>query len=199
MQTEISTLRINGERAGTVKEITEYLLDLENAYNSLYIFDHFLDTISPNSKSRRNLRFYIYEFGFPLSLNFKLDNSSDFILPENRLVISKINIQSPGFWEVIGSLNPLQQLREYLKDRHERRKDIEWREQNEKQKAVLENELIQRKILEAENKNIRERIEIFRELGFSDQEIRELIWANIGKPLMELGKHQDTGLIQDAE
>jgi hypothetical protein len=196
MQTGNTTLRINADRAGTVKELTDYLNDLEAAYNSLYVFNNFLDTLNPNS--RRRIRFFIYEFGLPTS-NFKLDSSADFILPENRLVVSKINIQSPGFWEVIGSLNPLQQLREYLKDRHERRKDIYWREQSEKDKATFENQLIQRQVIEAENQTIRERIEILRELGFTNEEIRELIWTNVGKPLMELGKHQDTGLIKDAE
>ena len=125
------------DRAGTIPEITNYLHDLETAYNSLYAFDKFLDILNPRSKNRR--RFYFYEFGYPLTPNFKLDNSSDFILPENKLTITKINIQSPGFWEVLGSLNPLQQLREYLNDRHERRKDRQWREQTEKEKAVLEN------------------------------------------------------------
>ena len=199
MPAENTALRIKANRAGTVKEITDYLFDLEKAYNSLYVFDDFLGVTSSNSSSRRRSKFFFYEFGLPLAPNFKLDSSNDLLLPEDRLIISKINIQSPGFWEVLGSLNPLQQIREYLNDRHNRGKDKRWREQTEKDKAVLENELIQRQIFEAENKTVRERIEIYKELGFSDQEIRQLIWANVGRPLMELGKHQDNGLIEGAE
>ncbi|WP_299526745.1 hypothetical protein [Winogradskyella sp.] len=43
------------------------------------------------------------------------------------------------------------------------------------------------------------RIEILRELGFTDQEIRQVIWANLEEPLKQLGKHQDDGLIEGAE
>ncbi|WP_157579171.1 hypothetical protein [Spirosoma montaniterrae] len=199
MPTENTTLRINANRAGTVKEITDYLFDLENAYNCLYVFDDFLGVVSPNSYSRRRSKFFFYELGLSLAPNFKLDNSNEFLLPEHRMVISKINIQSPGFWEVLGTLNPLQQIREYLNDRHSRGKDLRWREQSEKEKAMLENELIQRQIFEADNRTMKERISIFRDLGFSDQEIRQIIWTNVGKPLMELGKHQDNGLIEGTE
>src|ERR1700745_175140 len=102
------TLKILTDRAGSVTEITNYLQDLEKAYNSLYAFDKFLDALNPRNKNRERF------FGFPLTPNFKLDSSRDFILPENRLTITKIVIQSPGFWEVQGTFNPLQQLKEYL-------------------------------------------------------------------------------------
>jgi DNA-binding transcriptional MerR regulator len=199
MTRENRTIKILADRAGTVKELTNYLTDLENAYNSLHALDRFLDYNHPESRSSRRMRYFIYEFGLPLNSSLKLDNSSDLIKPVDTLVISRISIQSPGFWEIVGSLNPLQQIREYLKDRHERRKDIEWRETSEKEKAMLENELIQKQIIEYDNKLQVDRIKILKEIGFSNEEIRELIWANAGKPLMELGKHQDNGIIKSAE
>ena len=199
MTRENRTIKILADRAGTVKELTNYLTDLENAYNSLHALDRFLDYNHPESRSSRRMRHFIYEFGLPLNSSLKLDNSSDLIKPVDTLVISRISIQSPGFWEIVGSLNPLQQIREYLKDRHERRKDIEWRETSEKEKAMLENELIQKKIIDYDNKLQVDRIKILKEIGFSNEEIRELIWTNAGKPLMELGKHQDNGIIKSAE
>lgn len=54
--------------------------------------------------------------------------TADTVLPEHRLVIKSIRIESPGFWEVFASLNPLQQIREYLNDRHKRKQDREFRE-----------------------------------------------------------------------
>lgn len=197
MAQENTRLRIKGLRGGTPDELIEYLSDLKNAYNSLYVFNTFLDNSNPFSKRRR--RFLFYEFGLPYLGNYKLESAEELILPENRLVVDKIVIQSPGFWEVIGSLNPLQQIREYLNDRHKRQQDRNWRNETDKRKAELENELLQRQIFESDNKIMRERIEILRELGFGETEIRELIWTNMGEPLRQLGKHQDNGLIEGTE
>ena len=61
--------------------------------------------------------------------------------PKDLLEIASISIHSPGFWEVLGGLNPLQQIREYLNDRHKRRQDREFREAAEKKKLEIENEL----------------------------------------------------------
>lgn len=69
----------------------------------------------------------------------------------------------------------------------------------ERDKLILENELIQRQIWERENSVFRERVLLMRELGFSDAEIRQFVWAAIGRSLVQLGKHQDSGLIERAE
>jgi len=61
--------------------------------------------------------------------------------PKDLLEIASFSIHSPGFWEVLGGLNPLQQIREYLNDRHKRRQDREFREAAEKKKLEIENEL----------------------------------------------------------
>jgi len=119
--------------------------------------------------------------------------------PDYRLEIKRIQIESPGFWEFLGALNPLQQIREYLNDRHRRRQDREYREQAERERLILENEMIRRQIWEKDNAILRERIEILRIIGFTDEEIRWLIWHYVSQPLIGLGKHQDSGLIQGAE
>lgn len=199
MNRENKVLKIKGLRAGTPTELIEYLKDLNNAYNSLYVFNAFLDSHNPYYKNKNRRKLFFYELGYPYLGNHKIDSREELILPENRLLINKIVIQSPGFWEVLGSLNPLQQIREYLNDRHRRKQDVEWRNQTEKEKAQLENQMIQRQVYESDNKIMRERIEVLRELGFNENEIRELIWTNMGEPLQKLGRHQDTGLIEGTD
>jgi len=88
---------------------------------------------------------------------------------------------------------------QYLNDRHKRRQDREYREQAERERLLLENELIRRQIWEKENSVFRERINVLREIGFSDDEIRRLIWVYVSQPLIALGKHQDAGLIENAD
>lgn len=150
-----------------------------------YLFDPFMYEII----------FEEYAFNIPkdnlpnlLELQSKI-NIDKIILPSERLIISKVNIQSPGFWEVLGSLNPLQQIREYIKDRHERKKDQKYRSRQEEEIGELEIQVRKDKI-------INQRIETLRELGYSDVEIRQLVTAMVIQPLNRLGNHQDNGQIE---
>lgn len=123
-----------------------------------------------------------------LELQSKIDIEK-IVLPSDRLIISKVNIQSLGFWEVLGSLNPLQQIREYIKDRHERKKDKEYRCRQEEEIGELE-------IQERKDRIINQRIETLRGLGYSDGEIRQFVTAMVIQPLRRLGNHQDNGQIE---
>lgn len=123
-----------------------------------------------------------------LELQSKIDIDK-IILQSDRLIISKVNIQSPGFWEVLGSLNPLQQIREYIKDRHERKKDEKYRSRQEEEIGELE-------IQERKDRIINQRIETLRGLGYSDAEIRQLVTAMVIQPLNRLDNHQDNGQIE---
>jgi hypothetical protein len=57
--------------------------------------------------------------------------AAEAVPPYARLVLEHVRIESPGFWEFVASLNPLQQIREYLNDRHRRRQDGEFRDASE--------------------------------------------------------------------
>ncbi|MEM1552874.1 MAG: hypothetical protein QXH03_09450 [Candidatus Bathyarchaeia archaeon] len=203
---QTGTLRVFTRRAGTVNEIVGFLQDIEVAHNKIFLFFSFLDFFVDRERFFRWRHFWREwrEFGFPppFWMPFVGLPGIEFfqaILPEYKLEVKRIQIESPGFWEFLGALNPLQQIREYLNDRHKRRQDREYREQAERERLRLENEWIQRLIWEKENSVFRERIGILREIGFSDEEIRRLIWVYVSQPLIALGKHQDTGLIETAE
>jgi len=123
-----------------------------------------------------------------LELQSKIDIDK-IVLPSERLFISKVNIQSPGFWEVLGSLNPLQQIREYIKDRHERKKDNNYRSRQEEEIAELE-------IQERKDRIINQRIQTLKGFGYSDIEIRQLVTTMVIQPLTKLGRYQDNGQIE---
>jgi hypothetical protein len=126
-----------------------------------------------------------------LELQSKIDIDK-IVLPADKLTISKVNIQSPGFWEFLGSLNPLQQIREYLKDRHDRQKDKKYRSRQEEELGDLS-------IMEKKNNIIKQRIEILRGLGYSETEIRQLVMTMVIEPLNKLGGHIDNGQIDGLE
>jgi hypothetical protein len=224
MADEISKLKIKAERLGTVKQVRRMLKDIDNAYNSIYAFNFLVDSLQADKERQRRNRkddFYDYikywreiyrEKDFPydpmffkifsdkhlrrfddtriniLELQSKLDYDK-IVLPSENLVINRVNIQSPGFWEFLGSLNPLQQIREYLNDRHERNKDKNYRSRQEE-------ELNDLNILEKKNSIVSQRIEILKNLEYSESEIRQLVSEMIIEPLNKLSKHQDIGLLE---
>lgn len=92
----------------------------------------------------------------------------------------------------MGALNPFEVFRKYLSDRHERRKDRDYRESAEERKLILEN-------LSTETRVISERVRLAREMGATDRDLAPLLNELIYKPLVALDRYQDKGVIEDAE
>jgi len=107
-------------------------------------------------------------------------------------VSNAVEINSPGFWEFLGSVSPLEIMRNYLNDRHERRKDREYLESAEERRLALEN-------LARENDVLTERIRIARDIGATDSGLAPLLSQLIYKPLAALDAYQDKKIIEGAE
>lgn len=109
-----------------------------------------------------------------------------------RLVLKAAQLSSPGYWDFLGKLNPLEVIRHYLNDRHERRKDRDYRESAEARRLRLEN-------LKLENQVLRERIEIARGLGATERDLAPLLNELVYRPLQALDRHQDRNVLEYAE
>jgi len=190
---ETERVRLLVHRGGTPSELAEFLLDLERAYSALFALESWSEQLPDRLRRGPGWLSLGYDVLAPPRMR-----PSD-VLPELALVVTRIEVGSPGFWEVLGSLNPLEQLRKYLNDRHERRKDREYRESAEAQRLNLDNQLIQAQVFEAQDKAVMGRVAVLRNLGFSDEEIRQLVWSAVGPELSALGRHQDTGLLGPAQ
>jgi hypothetical protein len=83
-------------------------------------------------------------------------------------------------------------LRKYLGDRHERRKDREYRESAEERRMRLENARLQIGV-------IADGVKLAKELGASERELAPLLNALVNTPLLALDKYQDQGVISSAE
>ena len=114
------------------------------------------------------------------------------MLPDDRIQITSIVIKSPGFWEFLGSINPLEIIRKYLCDRHERKKDEAYRNQLEKERGELENEKLRTEI-------VQEKVKVLKDLGVPEEKIRKALFEHVIKPLGELDAIQNKGLIAGAE
>ena len=106
----IGSVRFQTERAGTARELAELLTDFEAAYLSLYLFENAW-TRPRRGPGRRMMFEYAMEFGLPYIHGWPGPGATaESVMPEHQLVVKAVRIESPGFWEFLGSLNPLQQI-----------------------------------------------------------------------------------------
>ena len=192
---ERGEVKFNIQRGATVAEFTSFLNDFEIAYAALY----HLPTRSDFRSLRRLERFMPFEF-WPLEMmggsrNWVGEGRDAVTFPPDQLEIIRISIQSPGWVEMLGALNPLQQIREYLKDRHERRKDEDWRSASERDRAHAELRLLEVQIEREQAGALKDYIDILDGIGLSRDEKLEHLWTRVGQPLAQLGRHQDSGLL----
>ncbi len=96
-------LSIRSERGGTVAEIRSFLEAIENAYNNLYVFELFVTRVREVADDDFRINFYREQF----------NNVDSLILPEDRLYLRSVVIESPGVWEFLGSLNPLEVMKSF--------------------------------------------------------------------------------------
>ncbi len=111
--------------------------------------------------------------------------------PEIPLVVSRVVLRSPGSWQFFGSLNPLEVIRKYLNDRHERRKDTEYRSPAEAERLAIENAMLGLDVLER-------CLTLEREYGGSvaGAEVLKRYIVGAARPSLEqLGQLDDRGLI----
>lgn len=107
----------------------------------------------------------IYKF-----LNVSKNHDSEIsILPEYLLPrLEKAQFNSPGFFEFISSLNPLTILLEYISQKNTIDKDKKYNNILEAQEKMLSN-------MSKENLVIRERLTVYKDMGFSESEIKILL------------------------
>lgn len=201
MPRENGRIRIYSEGPLELPLVRAYLADFEYAYNGYLAFETAIDAAQRVSQ----------HIPYPLSvdsldpiwipLRFRRrsvlarswpptpDDLASAVPRADRLLVKSVQLSSPGFWEFIGKLNPLEVFRQYLNDRHERRKDHEYRESAEERRLALEN-------LERENDVLRERIAIARDLGATDRDLAPLLNELVYRPLQALDQHQDRNVIE---
>lgn len=184
------TLRVNAERLGYVREVISYLNLFADAYNHIYAFEMIVreaekkhEEINGNGYGSREK---------PVRTLAKIPKPEEVVLPEDRLRLKSVVIESPGFWDFLGNINPFEVLRKYLCDRHERRRDAAYRDRQEEERGEMELERLRTQV-------VQEKVELLRSLGVPEEKIRQKVYTYITEPLRKLDGIQERSLILDAE
>jgi hypothetical protein len=193
-QGQKSVLRIYGNGEVLVEDICQYLSALEQAYNSLYVFD------SLAQQAREIAEFYGGQRPIIPLRNLlwgswwppNPEKVAGMVPDEDRLKLRGVELNSPGFWDFFGKLNPLEVLRQYLNDRHERRKDREYREAAEARKLELEN-------AQKEIQVYKEVHDLLKDMGATPQDLDLLRGQLLDRPLQRLNPYQNQKLITTAD
>jgi hypothetical protein len=202
-------LIVNGEGEFEVERVIAFLSDIQSAYNSIFAFEIIMaglwqaDPYFPYPGSAQlplflgsSAVFVSRRRGSGLRLAGDWppapERINSLVPLGDRLVLDAVRIASPGAWEFLGSLNPLEVARRYLNDRHERRKDREWRENAEERRMRLENARLELNL-------IADTARLAREFGATDRDLAPLVDTLINRPLLALDRHQNQGLISSAQ
>lgn len=196
MPTNQGLLRIESEGGVRVSEVKNFLAALDTAYNSLFFFERLTEGFRQQEPHLAPpwmswLDYALTRRGRRI-VTVRPSTIASFVPSKSRLVLLRVRLESPGFYEFVGSLNLFETLRQYLRDRHERRKDKEYREASERERLGLENAILR-------NKDIASRIRNLKELGATDEDLAPLLNELLFKPLEGLNQFQDKGLIQEVE
>ena len=181
-------LRINGAGGCTVKEMREMLQALDTSYQAVARVELSAQAALVATEAivryERPFRYLPPPWSFP-------NQVSQGAMAAEPLVVNRVVLESPGFWEFVGALNPLEVLRKYLTDRHERRKDREYREGAERRQLEIENALGELEVL-------RRIADLEREFGpeaIPDSLRLRILAAEVREPLEELSSLDQRGLI----
>jgi hypothetical protein len=110
---------------------------------------------------------------------------------EDELVFSSGHFESPGVWEFIGKLSPLEFVLKLINDHHRRK--IEMAKLPETlRKSKLENDIREMDLLQTQ-------ISLARDVGFTNEEIGDFLRERIVLPARQIQEAQDSGLISTAK
>ncbi len=217
MPSEKRVLRVHGVAGRLLSETRDCLEAIEHAYNSLYALETTIDSLVRYLRNLEDLFSLPRRLLVPLGLGFPFppilgrphvpqvswppspSQLASMVLPADRLVFRGAQFESPGFWDIIGTLNPFETLRLYLNDRHERRRDKDFRNEQVRRKFNQEERAREAHLQWMEDSALIRRIEEARRLGATERDIAPLLNELLHRPLRNVAHYQDGGLVEHAE
>jgi hypothetical protein len=170
-----------------------FLSDVEYAYNGFCALDLILRRVSQD-------RFPPWVWPWPYGTRGRLgraglvlerDEVASFVPPRQRIRVDAVQLQSPGFWDFLGKSLSVEAISNALNAGKARRESIR-REPHQRRMETFEE-------FDRETEAVLKRHRALREMGVSQEDLAPLINQLVEKPMRELERHQDSGLIDDVE
>jgi len=202
-------LVVHSNRSGfRVLRVSNFLTALEETYNGLFLLNSLLDeqTFPANvvlrdehgdivqQRTLRSFRRYYRLLTTPQSLR----RAALVIQPKCRLQLRSVELHSPGTWKFVGDVIPIDAIRKWFRDAHERRKDKKYREAAEEESLELDNKLKTAEIDNRDLENELKRLEIFdrkielaKKLGATEEDLKPLLRNLLYRPLKRLEQYDD--------
>jgi len=141
----LGSLTIEGQGGYPAKDMRRLLTALEESYQAAARVELAAQRVLAGVE-------WLARYGPPpryfLPIGAFIPSTSDAAEPAERLIVSRVVLESPGFWEFVGNLNPLEVVRKYLNDRHERAKDRDYRSPAERDRLALDNAMRRLDVIE---------------------------------------------------
>jgi hypothetical protein len=181
-------LRIHSWGGISVEDARDLLWTVEHCYDSIYAYEAFVEAATEGWDLKVPWGFLRRE-GLWLQPGI---SPHEFVSLRYRLILRATQLRSPGFLDFLGKLNPLEVMRVFLNDVHERRKDREYREDAERERLQLENAIRRTELAEKQ-------LGLLKAMGITEAELAYLRNRFILQPLRQLGDMQDRRPIGSAE
>ncbi len=179
---DTASLIISAEVPQSLKDTIAFFGTLDTAYKHLRTLELFVADLEDGQESAIQL--------FPTYERDATILAERYLLPEDGLFLVRAKFESEGFWGFLGPLNPLLQIRMYLQDRHERKKDIDYRNKLERRRLELE-------IGSLWADNLEKLVNVLKLAGFTKPQIRQILIEHYHKPLAALGEAADKAGVTD--
>jgi hypothetical protein len=198
-----ATIDFKGAEFLTVADLTSFLFSLDYAYECVYLFYNIdsRDDINVVLESLINRRRVPVRINYAYNIRSRSNDATDV------LRIHKINMNSPGDFSFLGDMNPLTNLKDIYVERNRHKeweKEFKHRKKIENQKMAIDKTEAQQKKEEAELEYeiakiraqqeiefrnleiVQKRIETYKMMGYSSEEIKRLIDYTITHPVDNL-------------
>jgi hypothetical protein len=185
MPTSYATLQIECQTPLLLSEARALLDAMQGTYDGLTAFN----TIAGDLINAYRLQERYNPFPFPFYqpvLPTQQVPAAQVVGADQVILLQRVELSSPGFWEFLGLLNPLDQIRRYLNDRHQRKLDL-LNLPVQQQTAQLVNENIELQNEKLAIENLRELLAVGREAGIPTTQTTAMYRQYVSNNLRTLG------------